>query len=99
MNKEYVYVIGRPDGPVKVGISRYPYGRVNSLQTGCPFPLELLHAQPMRDRSHALQHERNFHEVYAEKRLSGEWFDIDAELAIECIETALEIEAHFEGLS
>lgn len=92
----FLYVIGKEDGPVKVGISDYPGGRLNTLQTGCPFKIEILHLAEMRDRNHALWHEANFHEVYAEKRLVGEWFDLDAELAIECITSGLDIEEHFE---
>lgn len=94
--RSYVYVMGRKDGPVKVGISTNPQSRLNGIQTGCPFRIKILHLEPMHDRAHAIWHEENFHAVYSQDRLIGEWFNIDAELAIEGITTALEIEHHFE---
>lgn len=91
----FVYVIGREEGPVKVGISSNPRKRLSQIRTACPFHAELLHVEPMLDRWHARYHEEMFHGVYEEKRLNGEWFDLDAELAIEQVETSLEIEAYF----
>lgn len=93
----YIYVIGREEGPVKVGITSNLKGRLCQIQTGCYFKAEILHAEPMLDRSHALHHEAAFHDVYAEKRLVGEWFDLEADLAIELIETGLEHEAYFHA--
>jgi hypothetical protein len=46
----------------------------------------------MRDRAHALLHEKWFHDSYAENRLSGEWFDLEYEHAVEMVETSLEHE-------
>lgn len=93
----YVYVIGREEGPVKVGISSSPNSRLSQIQTACPFKVSLLHAEAMLDRNHALRHEADFHAVYAEKRLVGEWFDLEADYAIELIETGLEHEAWFQA--
>ena len=99
MSTTYLYVIGREEGPVKVGITNSLTGRISAIQTGCPFRIKLLHAQPMRNRDHALLHERWFHASYEEKRLHGEWFDLEYELAVEMIETSLEHElAHERGL-
>jgi predicted GIY-YIG superfamily endonuclease len=95
-NNNFIYVIGRQDGPVKVGVTSNPQSRLGQIRTGCPFHVELLHAEPMLSRAHALQHEADFHAVYEEKRLNGEWFDIDAELAIELIETGLDHESWFQ---
>ena len=92
MNQVYVYVIGRERGPVKVGITASLGGRLAILQTGCPFKLTLFHAHAARNRDHAIWHEQSFHESYAEDRLIGEWFKLDAELAIEGVETSFEIE-------
>ena len=92
----FVYVIGREEGPVKVGISTYPWGRLATLQIGCPFKLTLLHTHKARSRNHALEHEEMFHGVYDENRLHGEWFDLDAELAIEGVDCTFETEEWFE---
>lgn len=91
----FVYVIGREQGPVKVGISHNPHARVRELQTGCPFKAELLHFQPLPTREWARQIEGDFHAVYDNCRLYGEWFDIEAELAIDGVETAVQIDYHF----
>ncbi len=92
----FIYVIGRWEGPVKVGVAKSPASRLRELRTGCPYKIDLLHMQPARDRQHAMEHERFFHEVYVEKRLAGEWFDIEADLAIEGVVGGFEIEQHFE---
>ena len=97
MKQHFIYVIGRQDGPVKVGITSSPGGRLSAIQTGCPFHVSILHLTACRDRSEALLHERSFHEICDDKRLAGEWFDMDAELAVECVETGFEIEAHFSA--
>lgn len=93
----FIYVIGREEGPVKVGITSSPGARLSAIQTGCPFPVKLHHCVLMRDRDHALLHERTFHEVYKADRLAGEWFNLDADLAREGLDTALEYQAHFEA--
>lgn len=93
----YIYVIGRKQGPVKVGISNAPGSRLGSIQTGCPFKLELLFAVEAKSRDKAIKHERTFHQVYAKQRLSGEWFDLEAELAIEGVETELLQDEYFEA--
>lgn len=95
MRGHFVYVIGREQGPVKVGISSSPRARLDALQTGCPFRLEILHMQKMRDRDHAIYHERVFHDVHAHIRLMGEWFKLPSDLAIESIESSIEFEDFF----
>lgn len=94
--KIYVYVIGREEGPVKVGISKNPNARAACLQEGCPFKLDVLHKVESRNRKNAFEHEQIFHEVYQDYRLIGEWFDLDADAAIEGVDTGFQIEAHFE---
>lgn len=92
----YLYAIGRPEGPVKIGISNGPNGRLIALQTGCPFSLQIIHTVPIGTFDQARKHERAIHDIYAGDRLAGEWFNIDGEQAIEAIETELELDAHFK---
>lgn len=92
----FIYVIGVESGPVKVGISSSPGSRLGAIQTGCHFKIDILYSRRCKDRDHALKNEKIFHDVYAEKRLVGEWFNIDADLAIEAIETGFDIEDHLE---
>lgn len=92
MKQHFIYVIGRPEGPVKVGITSSPQARLSTIQTGCHFHIDILYLRECRDRNHALEHERNFHAVYAEHRLSGEWFDMESDLAGEGVDTPFDIE-------
>jgi hypothetical protein len=91
----HVYVIGRPAGPVKVGVSVNPGSRVLELQTGCPFHLELLASFEFKDRLDAMREEAFFHECYEHVRLTGEWFDLEADLAVEGLEGNIDMRAHF----
>lgn len=93
----YIYVIGRDDGPVKVGISDNPGARVLGLQTGCPFHLSLLATFQFEDRIVAHKEEQFFHRCYREQQLVGEWFDLSADLAIEGIEGNLSSREFFEN--
>lgn len=88
----FIYVIGREQGPVKVGVSSMPEARMGTLQTGCPFRLSLLHVRQMRNRDHALEYERNFRADHAAYHLHGEWYRCDADFAIDGIECAVETE-------
>jgi hypothetical protein len=96
MSDVFLYVMGREDGPVKIGISNHPYGRAFSLQTGCPFKIEVLCTRKAKNRAHALYHEALLHDAFKEYRAHGEWFDIEAELVVEQVETAFDIEKYFE---
>ncbi|MBR1122125.1 GIY-YIG nuclease family protein [Bradyrhizobium lablabi] len=98
MNKRhYIYVIGREEGPVKVGITSSPGGRLSTIQTGCPFRVEILHLRECRDRNDALRHEQIFHDVHSGTRLAGEWFDMEADLAIESVDCDFEFQEYFEN--
>ena len=95
MKQHYIYVIGREEGPVKVGVTSSPAGRLATIQTGCPFKIEILHLRECLDRDHALEHEQIFHSVYSDERLSGEWFDLEAAYAIEGVDVAFDYEEHW----
>lgn len=92
MKRHFIYVIGREQGPVKVGITSSPGARLSTIQTGCPFKIEILHLRECRDRQHAIEHEEIFHGVYGDRRLAGEWFDISADLAIEGVDVPFDWE-------
>lgn len=86
----YLYIIGRREGPIKVGITSKPIGRLKMLGTGCPFPIAILHLRLMDDRDHARWHEKCVHAACAQHRLSGEWFDMSCNEAVEQIETSIQ---------
>lgn len=66
----YLYVIRRADTrELKIGITRHPHRRLQGLQVGSAFPLELLVAVRVFPQSEAIAHRR-----FAAHRISGEWF-------------------------
>ena len=83
----FLYVIAKrcdeaPSSPVKIGISRNPFGRLRSIQTACPFPIGIVQIFTFPKREIALQMEEMLHETQSEKLLYGEWFDIEPTEAI-----------------
>lgn len=71
-----LYVIGFEDPslrPIKIGVSNNVKKRLVTLQTGCPWRLEIKAA---RFDSNAFQMEKWLHEHFAEWRIrtDGEWF-------------------------
>lgn len=92
--RTFVYAIGSEDGPVKFGITSNLLSRLRSLQNGSATKLELIWVYTCSDRDSALNFEQSIHEI-AEPRLEGEWFDIDADLAMQHLE--MEIGERWDG--
>jgi hypothetical protein len=69
-------------GPVKVGISKDVNLRLSTIQTSCPYPIDLAYVFecPARDIARAI--ERSFHDVQHDKRSHGEWFNLEPVAAI-----------------
>jgi hypothetical protein len=84
----HVYLVAHknPDGfyeaPVKIGITHSLKSRMKSLQTGNPKPIGLVFAFSTPDVRFAKHFERGLHEVNAEFRLNGEWFNMDPRHAL-----------------
>ena len=61
----------------KIGISKIDYyARLASMQSGCPYELEFI------DTIHSTQYrklEKALHAKFRNKRIRGEWFDLDRE--------------------
>lgn len=58
----------------KIGYSDNPVERMRAFQTGNPYPLNLvgcIAGEP--------DDEKHFHRLYSEKKVQGEWFDLDAQ--------------------
>jgi hypothetical protein len=86
MSDIHVYVIatiidGKPVAPCKIGVSARPDGRVWALQTACPNELRLLCSFAMPNRKIANDVEGCFHHTRKDRRLRGEWFDLDPDYA------------------
>lgn len=77
----YVYLIGfsragKFEGPVKVGITSNVGARLKGLQTGHHEKLVIGAYLAAPNRQIALALEDCFHNVFAQHRLEGEWFDM-----------------------
>ena len=61
----------------KIGISKIDYySRLSTMQSGCPYKLELVNTM------HSTQYqnlEKTLHAKFKNKRIRGEWFDLDLE--------------------
>lgn len=83
---QHVYVIGPKSGPQKIGIARDTEKRRGDLQIGYPHRLVVAFATPHED---ARAVELFAHSILAERRLNGEWFDVEPEAAIAAIRDAV----------
>lgn len=70
----WVYVIGRSDGKLKIGVSRDPKRRLADLGTANAEPLSLIASVSVPAPAHV---ERFLHGLFARNRVGGEWFVID----------------------
>lgn len=85
-----VYLIGaRQGGPVKIGFSGSPTGRLTALQTGSPFELVVL-----AQFSGGETEEKQLHELFAAERLRGEWFKRSARVRKFMDMTACKVAPH-----
>jgi hypothetical protein len=72
------FVLCKPSGcrgRIKIGWTSHPKLRMSAIQTGCPFPIQLLALVPGSRRQ-----EKHLHEHFADLRFQGEWFDATDEL-------------------
>lgn len=71
----YVYFIRAGDrGAIKIGWTKDVEQRINDLQVGNAFKLNVLFKIPCDSAIHAQETERRLHKLYARKRIRGEWF-------------------------
>lgn len=75
----YVYFIGYGDDetPIKIGKSISPERRLSEFQFACPKPLSLVATIKCIDSPSAFAVESSAKAFFSERRLRGEWFDID----------------------
>lgn len=92
----FLYVIGSDQGPVKIGISNNPLGRLATIQTGCHVKVHLWFTKGIATRELALMHERAIHQDHKDRRLNGEWFDMDPGEGAEAIDVQVDTYEAFE---
>ncbi len=71
----YIYVIGTPSGPYKIGIATSLDERLKGLQTGSHVEYSVHHATKVPYRL-AARIERRVHKRLGDFRLFGEWFTV-----------------------
>lgn len=75
-----VYFIAAEHGPIKIGSALTPETRLRELQTASPYALGILAIA-----RGGYEQERRYHQMFAGRRLMGEWFErcpeIEAEIA------------------
>jgi len=77
-----IYFIGQDwDHPVKIGIAKNPKSRLGQLQTGNPSRLKILDTYEPKGVDDC-DVEKRMHKAIKEYRLTGEWFDGPAAMAI-----------------
>ena len=85
-----LYLLEQPDaGLVKVGVSLSPSGRCAVLQTSATGRLFLRYEYDAKSRLEALRLERTVHFILAGARVTGEWFAVSVERALEAVQQAL----------
>ena len=86
---EYVYVIGGKEPPYKIGRAKNPKARLSELGCASPVALSIWHTVECGPHG-GRQVEQKAHQLLAEHRLSGEWFDRLLQECVAAVDTALE---------
>lgn len=93
MSERYLYLIatvhaGVETSPIKIGIATNPRARLRELQTASPYLLAL-HEYWQVDLG-ARFFEAEIHDALTDKRLRGEWFDLEPLYARMWVEVMLQ---------
>ena len=79
----YIYVIGNKEYKLcKIGFSKNVFKRIKSIQTGCPFELEIF---CVVYGDYVM--EKKLHRKYQNLKMNGEWFKYEGELEKSIIKT------------
>lgn len=63
------------NGYYKIGVSQNPESRVNSMKSGNPFGISLIHSRQIKEAEYL---ERVLHTIMPEQlRLKGEWYKLN----------------------
>ena len=90
----FVYLIRQTITPYyKIGKSKDPYKRLQTLQTGTPLELQIVSRVWSFD---AVRLESTLHEYFDAYRVRGEWFDLPSELVGRFVAIATELDSENE---
>lgn len=73
---EFLYLIGAVNGLTKIGITQNIRGRFAAIDSSSPIDLHVVY---LLNSSKARQIEIELHRKYANKRVKGEWFNLDSD--------------------
>lgn len=79
MTKHCVYLL-EASGLYKIGISKDAHARLKQIQSMCPCRIRLLAMWKLPVRKDIVELERELHRTFADCRVHGEWFDIQADM-------------------
>jgi predicted GIY-YIG superfamily endonuclease len=82
----YVLKASERKSPIKIGVTAQLTARLSAHQSGSPLPLEIAEAIVCAELREAHRIERAAHAVLRIHRIWGEWFAIDAAMALRTIE-------------
>ncbi len=66
----------KADKYYKIGVTRNLVSRIKSIQTGCMFEVEVEETWLIDDPTKT---ERQLHKIFKNKRMTGEWFELNEE--------------------
>lgn len=85
-----VYVVENQHGHVKIGVSQDVQGRISTLSNQGGFKVNNMYAT--EHCSNAYQLENRLHKQFKEKKINGEWFSIEFNLAVNAVKTIFDTE-------
>lgn len=93
----YIYLIRNcENNTYKVGVSKNePQKRLKQLQTGCSYPLDLLHSF---ETNYPYRLEKMLHIQYSSQKEYGEWFKLDNEQVSNFLNTCKKLQNTIDGL-
>lgn len=92
-NSGFVYLARNGKQWYKIGVSKQPYKRMSSLQTGSPLEVTLIHRV---FSFNPLELEESLHTYYSAYWLRGEWFELSKQLVNEFPTVAAELDGQIE---
>jgi Arc/MetJ-type ribon-helix-helix transcriptional regulator len=85
----YIYGVSGSDGPIKVGFSTNLHLRLQTLRFAFSRELEVMFYVPV-DVEQVREIEKLAHFILRDRRVKGEWFDINADEALAAVQSAIE---------
>lgn len=70
-----IYFISDGQGHVKIGIASNLKSRLSTLQVGSAFELSVIHAEYVDSVTEASEREREYHALFAQDYIRGEWYN------------------------